>query len=64
MRCWLTGAVSPSEPASSLDRFLARRYAELAVDAARVRFDRVERDVQLGADLALRELAAEQSQNI
>jgi hypothetical protein len=59
-----TRAVSPSELASPLDRLLARRNAELAVDAPGVRLDGVERDIQLGADLALRELAAEQSENI
>ena len=53
----------PSELASPLDSLLARRHAELAIDAAGVRLDGIERDVQLGADLALRQLAAEQSEN-
>src|SRR5690242_11861895 len=53
----------PSESASSRDGLLTRRHAELAIDAAGVRFDGVERDVQLGADLALRELAGEQAKN-
>ena len=49
--------------ARAIDRLGALGHTELAVDVARVRLDRVEREVQLACDLALRELAAKQPQD-
>jgi hypothetical protein len=41
----------------------ASGYAELVVDVARVRLDRVEGEVKLARDLALGELAAQKAQH-
>src|SRR6516162_7076710 len=49
------GPLDQLELAGSSDGLLAAGCPELAEDAARVRFDRVEREVQLRSDLTLRQ---------
>src|SRR5262245_30370963 len=57
------GSSEQAELAPARDRVLAAGDAELAEHRARVRLDGVERDVELGADLALREVGGQQPQH-
>src|SRR5215475_12376600 len=57
------GGPSGQEVTAAGDRVRAARDAELAEDAPRVPFHRVQRDEQLGADLALGEIAGQQAQH-
>src|SRR5215472_18063943 len=52
-----------AELAAAIDRACAGGDAELAEDAARVAFHRVEGDIELRADLPLRQLARQQPQD-
>src|SRR5580704_15061449 len=57
------GALQQAELAAAFDRAGPAGDAELAEDAARVAFHRVEGDVKLRADLPLRQLARQQAQD-